>query len=415
MKSKLSKQIKLKKIKDDPNIKIKKTKLGSSDNRILKFESSPSQSILERLSSPKYPKLKPIQTTAKLPKPSKSSSQSPNKYLHLKSPILSPSSSSIKLEIPIRKKNSRRTQSMNSDLIQTIIPISANFINRCMFKSRVGTVYGKNKKENQDSFIIYSNLLGSQSNYLFSVCDGHGNNGHKVSRYLKHSFPSIFEKHLSKGQLSENSIKSSYRSAIKECESQLINSDVDVQFSGSTMVSVIVISNFLICANIGDSRAVIGKKEEIWVAEDLSRDHKPELEDEALRIENSNGRIQSIIGHGGVQMGPKRVWLQDREFPGLAMSRSICDLIASSVGVISDPEFTTRPINKSDAFLIIASDGLWEFTSSQEAVQQVGHMLDTNKSQFICDELVSQSVRKWNRLQGTIDDITVLVIFLNNN
>lgn len=304
---------------------------------------------------------------------------------------------------------------MNHDLIQTLIPNSANFITRCIYKTRVGTVFGKNKKDNQDSFIIHSNLLGSQSNYLFSVCDGHGKNGHLVSRYLKASFPSTFEKHLSKGHLSENCIKNSYVSAIKECENQLISSDIDVQFSGSTMVSVIVISNLLICANIGDSRAVIGKKEEVWVAEDLSRDHKLELEDEASRIKSYKGRVQSILGPGGVPMGPKRVWVQDQEFPGLAMSRSICDLVASSVGVTSDPEFQSRTINKSDSFLIIASDGLWEFTSSQEAVQQVGHMLDNNKSQYICDELVSQSVRKWNRLEGTIDDITVLVIFLNNN
>ena len=42
-------------------------------------------------------------------------------------------------------------------------------------------------------------------------------------------------------------------------------------------------------------------------------------------------------------------------------------------------------------------------------------MLDYNKSQFICDKLVTQAVRKWSKLDGGVDDITVLVIFLNAN
>ena len=89
------------------------------------------------------------------------------------------------------------------------------------------------------------------------------------------------------------------------------------------MVSVIIFSNYLVWANIGDSRAVIGKKEEHWPAEELSRDHKPELDGEALRIKKANGRIMSFIGPGGVPMGPKRVWLPDKDVPGLAMSRSV--------------------------------------------------------------------------------------------
>lgn len=37
-------------------------------------------------------------------------------------------------------------------------------------------------------------------------------------------------------------------------------------------------------------------------------------------------------------MGPARVWLKNQDIPGLAMSRSIGDSVAGSVGVIADPE-----------------------------------------------------------------------------
>lgn len=39
----------------------------------------------------------------------------------------------------------------------------------------------------------------------------------------------------------------------------------------------------------------------------------------------------------GNQSGPYRVWLKNENYPGLAMSRSIGDMIAASVGVICDP------------------------------------------------------------------------------
>ena len=50
--------------------------------------------------------------------------------------------------------------------------------------------------------------------------------------------------------------------------------------------------------------------------------------------------------------------------PGLAMARSIGDSIASKIGVIADPVVTEHRLKPEDKFIIIASDGLWEFLSS---------------------------------------------------
>ncbi len=40
----------------------------------------------------------------------------------------------------------------------------------------------------------------------------------------------------------------------------------------------------------------------------------------------------------GNQLGPFRVWLKDKNLPGLAMARSFGDLVAASVGVSPEPE-----------------------------------------------------------------------------
>ena len=71
-------------------------------------------------------------------------------------------------------------------------------------------------------------------------------------------------------------------------------------------------------------------------------------------------------------MGPQRVWLKEEEVPGLAMTRSFGDRVAATVGVISEPEIKEFEFNENDKFMIIASDGIWEFISSQECVNIVG-------------------------------------------
>ena len=43
------------------------------------------------------------------------------------------------------------------------------------------------------------------------------------------------------------------------------------------------------------------------------------------------------------------------------MTRSIGDLVASSVGVSWEPEVTKYKISQNDRFMIMATDGVWEF------------------------------------------------------
>ena len=97
------------------------------------------------------------------------------------------------------------------------------------------------------------------------------------------------------------------------------------------------------------------------------------------------------------------------------MSRSIGDFVANSVGVISEPEVYSRLLKKEDKFIILASDGLWEFITSKEAVEIVGDLIDTGYSQNCCDVLVREATTRWSKNDETIDDITVIVAFLSNS
>lgn len=61
-------------------------------------------------------------------------------------------------------------------------------------------------------------------------------------------------------------------------------------------------------------------------------------------------------------------WLPNMILPGLAMARSIGDDIAASVGVHATPEIMTYELTKRDKFMVIASDGVWEFLSNEQVL-----------------------------------------------
>ena len=72
-----------------------------------------------------------------------------------------------------------------------------------------------------------------------------------------------------------------------------------------------------------------------WTNKQISFDHKAEDEREAYRIKMNGGRVFPYLDEDGEQMGPFRIWIQQKNVPGLAMTRSFGDYIASTVGVIS--------------------------------------------------------------------------------
>lgn len=118
-----------------------------------------------------------------------------------------------------------------------------------------------------------------------------------------------------------------------------MNEQIDCTFSGTTFVGILIQDDLIYSANIGDSRAIIGRfANKKWDARPLTRDHKPNVHFEAERIIRCGGRIDSFRDVEGNPLGPMRVWLKKENIPGLAMSRSIGDNVATSVGVTWEPE-----------------------------------------------------------------------------
>lgn len=133
----------------------------------------------------------------------------------------------------------------------------------------------------------------------------------------------------------------SIHDAIEHIQQVLENSFIDTGFSGSTLIALLILNNQIISSNIGDSRAILAKKNDnSWNFLNLSYDHKPDIPLEKERILKQGGIIEPFKDEDGRFLGPLRVWHSNGKSGnncGIAMTRSIGDKIVKSVGVTWEP------------------------------------------------------------------------------
>ena len=282
--------------------------------------------------------------------------------------------------------------------------------------THVGFDGEQDKENNQDNYFIQKNFAGHKDYIYMSVCDGHGVNGHHVSSFIKTILPVDMSENLKHRNILTETEKT--HEIIKEtfiiANDKLVeNQNIDSIFSGTTCVSVIYTPEKLICPNIGDSRAVLARYDsdkKKYIAIELTRDHKPTEIDERKRIIENDGRIQPFFEDGEF-VGPERIWIKEEEVPGLAMTRSFGDRVAATVGVISEPEIKEFDLDVNDKFMIIASDGIWEFISSQECVDMVSSFYEKNDIKGCCQFLYDDSSQRWLKEEEVIDDTTIILVF----
>ena len=273
-------------------------------------------------------------------------------------------------------------------------------------------------KVNQDSFLVLQNEYNLKDFNIFCVMDGHGVNGHLVSRFTTKYFTSFFKKNkkMNNSNSSEDQIyhrlkknecdilKRAFRHAERDIEK---TTDIDANFSGTTCVMVFQVGEKILCANVGDSRAIMVKGDK---AIPLSFDQKPDDPEESKRIKENGGEI-SQYEEDGEKSGPYRVWQKGEVYPGIAMSRSIGDFIASKLGVIPEPKFVEEKIDKDTKFIVVASDGVWEFLDNNTVKDMVMPFYEKNDPNGACKELIKKSTEFWNQEDVVVDDITAIVVF----
>ncbi|CRK93392.1 CLUMA_CG006928, isoform A [Clunio marinus] len=162
--------------------------------------------------------------------------------------------------------------------------------------------------------------------------------------------------------------------------------------AGTTALIAILEGTKLTVANVGDSRGVMCDLKGMAIP--LSFDHKPQSAREHKRIQEAGGFIAF-----------KGVW---RVSGILATSRALGDYPLKPNLVIADPDILTFDLaDHKPQFLILASDGLWDTFSNEEAVAYIREHLE--EPHFGAKSITLQSYAR-----GSVDNISTIVIVFKN-
>ncbi|KAG7369375.1 protein phosphatase 2C [Nitzschia inconspicua] len=158
----------------------------------------------------------------------------------------------------------------------------------------------------------------------------------------------------------------------------------------------------IVCANAGDSRAIVVRRDGTVVR--LSRDHKPGMPDETRRISELGGRVI--------------YWGRWRVEGLLAVSRSVGDASLKPY-VTAEPEVCEYDIGKDDWFLVMSSDGVWDVMDNEEAahvviasscVMEDGQLkIDTDRFKWAARNLCEHA-----KSCGSTDNFSVVVVDLKS-
>lgn len=304
------------------------------------------------------------------------------------------------------------------------------------------------KGVNQDAMVLWEDFGSEKGSVFCGVFDGHGPFGHKVAGHVRDNLPSKLSSHLKASASPEDhhgdsdlslcneksiefngttesyetkkddngkwlsSWKHTFSNAFEELDNELsMNTSIDCICSGTTAVSIVKLRENLLIANLGDSRAILGTRDEKnkLVPVQLTVDLKPNLPDEAERINNCKGRVFALKEEPDVH----RIWLPDDDCPGLAMARAFGDFCLKDYGLISTPQLSSWKLTEKDEFVVLATDGLWDVLSNKQVVKTVS---SARNSADAAKLLVHRAVRTWRTRYPTskVDDCAAICLFLKH-
>lgn len=321
----------------------------------------------------------------------------------------------------------------------------------------------KPEAPNQDSFAVIQ--VGDQYS-IYGVFDGHGSRGHDVSNFVKDQLPKLLvvQQDTLKAQPLE-ALRRAFRQMQVLIEQATSLHKINAEKSGTT-ASIILhehTKNALHIAHVGDSRCVVARYNADvgqHVALDLTKDHKPNDPSERARIE-ANGGCVIFDGYYNHRVYAKHTY-KGKRYPGLNMSRSLGDLLGYyDAGLSSDPDLKTHMLLRSrpaapegswdeggageepdedpaqlqgadseatdpdittlrldpaeDMFMLLCSDGVWEFLTSQKAVD-ICSKYQATQAMKAADTLSKAAWDAWVNAMGgaVVDDITALVVYLTD-
>lgn len=297
---------------------------------------------------------------------------------------------------------------------------------------------------NQDRCGVWTAMGGQEDSLLMGVFDGHGTHGHHVSEKARNLIEPVMA-HLARdkdnkayGDASASIPKpaeTAYFKAFDHIHKRTMRDlTTKCNFSGTTAITALVCKDMLHVANVGDSRAIMGKQsmneeKTDWDVVELSHDQTCFRDDERERVrkdarvgvefltvgmKSGETPVTEDFGEESIEAAadPPRVYMKDQNIAGTAFTRSLGDAVAKETGVIADPEIYSFQLDKMCKCIMICSDGVSEFLTNEHIMAVCKHFDATKDPHGACAELVDQAFECWLQYDEKSDDITAIVAYL---
>jgi len=243
--------------------------------------------------------------------------------------------------------------------------------------------------QQEDTHLELYPFLKNKNMALFSVFDGHA--GKECSTALLKEFPAVFKKHWNAGWEEKTDLTDLWKIVYQETDNNLKR----FEYEGATSTTVLVWrcsangKRYAQSANLGDSTSYLLRKGKAVI---MSQDHKP-------TIASERDRITAM----GIKLEPGQSRLN-----GLAVSRAFGDHFPKDIGagIISEPYVSESfELTPADGRIIVASDGLWDILSAEEAFNSIKSTKDPSQA---ARKLVKQAVSA----RDCHDNVTAIVVNL---
>jgi len=250
---------------------------------------------------------------------------------------------------------------------------------------------------------------------VFCLMDGHGYDGHWPAQHSCRTMPYVLQNNTGCWtMLKQGQVSAALLHAFDKVQANLVYEslakDVELQVAGCTALCILKHESEprVWVATAGDTRALLLVPGHGVVAQTI--DHKPNIEGEKERLEQMGCEVTFIQHEDGFV--EERVNLKGQDFPGLCMSRSLGDLAVKDNGVTHSPTIVEWGFqDKDQAYILAASDGVWEFLKSETVAHMVLNALERGMT---CQEVVESLMRKsretWRENEDDYcDDITIIL------
>lgn len=186
-----------------------------------------------------------------------------------------------------------------------------------------------------------------------------------------------------------------------------------LDYTACTSVTCVLAGALLSCAHLGDSKAVLGRMD---ARGDLSgryltTDHKPDMPAERHRVERAGGLLVYLHGAKPFLRGGDFLARQARGERSMQLnySRAFGGKDLKCYGLSATPDLLHVQLSACDKLVILASDGLWDVCSAQDAVHLAW---DTYKAGADPSLVLTDWALAQHAARGSIDNVTVIVIIL---